>query len=651
MRDETPIPVDIVRNYPLSLRTKLVLGFMLLSAFVSFLTAIGMYNNLRGQVFDEFRSRATGVAKLASLQLDGDELQQITSNQDSAYDGIQRYLRRIRLSDPDIRQIFTLRKDDQGIYLVVDTGKPGADNIPAFGERYTNPSQVLLENFDSMNNAIGEPEISTSVDGSFLSAYAPILTREGQRIGVLGVEIRADAILQKQRQILLLGFGVFLVALLLGAFFGYVAGNALTEPIIELIEGARAFTTGKLDQRIELRTRDEVEELARTFNGMASEIRGLIGGLESRVAERTKDLEVQSRELESANQRMQRRAAQFEALAQVTQGIISIRDLQDLLPRITTVISNNFGFYHVGIFLLDEISEYAVLIAANSSGGQRMLARHHRLRVGEEGIVGYASSTGKPRIALDVGQDAVYFNNPDLPGTHSEAALPLISKNIIVGILDVQSTEIAAFTKEDIQMLNLLADQVSLAIENARLFDETRRALAEAELMARRSTREAWSRLPEQQKLLGYRYDVAGASPLKHAVKLALDEGKRKKAEPSQTVVPIALRGEVIGELVVQSPSGKTWSADQIDLIKAVAERVALSAENARLFEETTARADRERLVSEITSKIRSNNDPQSMIQTAIQELRAALGASRVDVIPQTATGSPRASDQGRVKP
>ena len=651
MRDDTPIPVDFPRRYPLSLRTKLVLGFTLISAVVSFLTALGMYNNLRGQVIDEFKSRAAGIAKLASLQLNGDAFRQIASNQDSAYEDIQRYLRRIRLSDPDIRYIFTLRKDDQGMYRVVDTGEPGVGNIPAFGERYLNPSKVLLENFDSMNDAIGEPEISTSSDGTFLSAYAPILTSAGQRVGVLGVEIRTDAFVQKQRQLLLLGFEVFLGVLLFGAFIGYVAGNTLAKPINTLIDGARAFTTGKLNQRIELKTRDEVEELARTFNSMAGEIHGLIGSLESRVAERTNELEIQSRELASANQRMQRRATQFEALAQVTQSITSVRDLQDLLPRITTLISNKFGFYHVGIFLLDEVSEYAVLVAANSSGGQRMLARHHRLRVGEEGIVGYAASMGKSRIALDVGQDAVYFNNPDLPGTHSEVALPLISNNIIVGVLDVQSTEIAAFTKEDIQMLNLLAHQVSLAIQNARLFDDTRKALAEAELMARRSTREAWSRLPEQQELFGYRYDVAGASPLRQLVKLAPDNGKHEKTEPAQTIVPIALRGEVIGELVVQSPAGKQWTEDQLDLIKAVADRVALSAENARLFEETTARADRERLVSEITSKIRNNTDPQSMIKTAIQELRAALGASRVDVIPQPTPGSELGRDQGKVTP
>jgi len=371
----------------------------------------------------------------------------------------------------------------------------------------------------------------------------------------------------------------------------------------------------------------------------------LQGTLEKRVDERTAELSQRSTELVAANQQIQRRATQFEAITQATQTITAIRDLQALLPRITTVISEKFGFYHVGIFLLDEINQYAILSAANSEGGKKMLERKHRLRVGEEGIVGYAAATGKPRIAMDVGADAVFFNNPELPDTHSEMALPLISKNIIVGALDVQSTTVGAFTSEDIQMLSLLADQVSLAIENARIFEDARKALAESELVSRRATRDAWHRLPEQQKLLGYRYNVTGATPLKEFVTITESgSGKNKsnQAETIQAVVPIALRGETIGTLVVQSPSGNQWSADQLDLIRAVAERVALSAENARLFEETTARAEREKLVTDIASKIRSHTDPQSMIQTAIDELRSALGASRVEVIPQSIKGAER---------
>jgi len=646
-------PVETSKRRSFSLRAKLVIGFTLLSAFISFITARGMYTNLQNQALEEFKDRALGIAKLASIQQNGDEFANINSSQDEGYEKIRLQNLKISSSETDVRDIFTLRKDAQGIYFVVDVGDPDKTNIAKFGERYADPTSTLINNFDNMNDAIVEPEIRSDAYGSFLSAYAPILGSGGQQVGVIGVDILADTILQRQRQILFQTFIVFLIALGLGMFFGYVAGNALTEPVIELTNGARAFASGNLNQHIEINTRDEIEDLAVTFNSMAEEIQSLISGLESRVAERTGDLENRSKELEVANLRIRRRAAQFEALAQVTQSITSIRDLQALLPRITAVVSENFGFYHVGIFLLDEISEYAVLIAANSAGGKRMLERSHRLRVGEEGIVGYAASTGKPRIALDVGQDAVFFNNLDLPETHSEMALPLISKNIIVGVLDVQSIEVAAFTNEDIQMLSLLADQVSLAIENARLFDETRKALAEAEMMTRRTTREAWARLPEQQKLLGFRYDVAGASPLKQLVKLAgsgQDEGKGKKAPTNQTVVPIELRGEVIGDLVVQSPVGNSWSKDEIDLIKAVAERVALSAENARLFEETTARADRERLVSEITSKIRSNNDPQSMIQTAIQELRSALGASRVEVIPQAGKDGDKDGKSSKVK-
>jgi GAF domain-containing protein len=378
----------------------------------------------------------------------------------------------------------------------------------------------------------------------------------------------------------------------------------------------------------------------RTSNQQLTELRD---ELEIRVEDRTRELANRNQELDQANSQIQRRAQQFEALTQVTQAITSIRDLQELLPHITTVISDRFGFYHVGIFLLDDANEFAVLSAANSEGGKKMLERRHRLRVGEQGIVGNVTLTGNPRIAMDVGTDAVFFDNPELPDTHSEMALPLKSGNLIVGALDVQSTEIGAFTEEDIQMLGLLADQVSLAIENARLFDETRRALSEAESISHQLTREAWARMPVENKLLGYRYSIAGSSPLNKPLDLAelnTSKGKSNQEENSQVVVPIALRGETIGTLVVQSPSTAALNQDQINLIKAVAERVALSAENARLFEETTRRAERERLVSDITGKIRSVNDPQSMIQTAMDELRKALGASKVEVIPQEVRGT-----------
>ncbi len=468
---------------------------------------------------------------------------------------------------------------------------------------------------------------------TILSAVVSVLTARG-----IYTNIQGEMSLELQSEFLEQSILVVLVAIGLGVFFGAVAGNALSEPIVRLTKGASTFASGQFDQNIEITTQDEIGDLTRTFNEMAGEIKGSIAELEQRVADRTRELEAQTRELELANKRTQARARQFEALAQVTQTITSVRDLQTLLPIITKVISEKFGFYHVGIFLLDEIGQFAILSAANSQGGSRMLERKHRLRVGEEGIVGHATATGKPRIAMDVGSDAVYFNNPDLPDTHSEMALPLISKNIIVGALDVQSTAVGAFTDEDVQMLSLLADQVSLAIENARLFEETRRALGEAEAISRQITREGFGRLAVEQNLVGYHYNVSGAKPLESPIELTgtwSDGGRQKKTEIGQVLVPIELRGVTIGTLAVQTPSHDELNQDQIDLIKAVAERVALSAENARLFDETSRRAERERTVSDITSKIRSVNDPDLMIKTAVEELRNALGASRVEIIPQ----------------
>lgn len=386
-----------------------------------------------------------------------------------------------------------------------------------------------------------------------------------------------------------------------------------------------------------------IQQLSREHEELNKILEGRVEDRTEELRERSLQLATQTQEFEKANRQLQRRASQFGALAEVTQAITSIRDLQQLLPFIATVISEKFGFYHVGVFLLDEINEYAILSATNSEGGKQMMARKHRLRVGEQGIVGNVTSTGQPRVAMDVGTDAVFFNNPELPDTHSEMALPLKSGDRIVGALDVQSVERGVFTDEDMQMLSLLANQVSLAIENARLFDETRRALAESEAVSRQSTREAWRSLPIEQSVLGYRYTVTGVSALKQPVDLASinqDHDQAKQTEVAHIVVPIELRGETIGNLVVQSASGSDVSQDQLDLIKAVAERVAISAENARLFDETTRRAERERTVSDITSKIRSVNNPQAMIQTAIEELRNALGASRVEVIPQTIKGT-----------
>ncbi len=214
--------------------------------------------------------------------------------------------------------------------------------------------------------------------------------------------------------------------------------------------------------------------------------------LEQRVAERTRDLEHRSTQLAERTRDLELRSSHLEAAAQVARNAAAIRDVQELLNTTVRLISDQFGFYHASIFMVDDIKQYAVLQAASSEGGKRMLERGYKREVGGDGVVGYVTGAGEPRIAFDIGEGAINFDNPDLPETRSEMAVPLKMRDRVIGALDVQSVEAKAFTTEDVRILQTLADQVALAIDNARLLQESEHSLAEAQRVQRRLTREAW---------------------------------------------------------------------------------------------------------------------------------------------------------------
>jgi GAF domain-containing protein len=365
------------------------------------------------------------------------------------------------------------------------------------------------------------------------------------------------------------------------------------------------------------------------------ELEDLSSNLELRVAERTA-------ELDEAHRQTQRRAAQLQTITQLSETIAQFRELSELFSAVTYLISERFGFYHVGIFLLDSEKRFAVLQAANSEGGKRMLARGHMLELGT-GLVGYVAQTGQPRIALDVGADAVFFNNPDLPQTRSEAALPLKSRDAVFGVLDVQSTEAGAFTSEDLQVLNTLANQVAIAFENARLLEESRTALAQMEEVYNEFTRTEWHRTVSYAEQAGFRYNAGRIEILENELRTpevvsAAAKGRAavRPAEASEekraaVAVPVKLRGEVIGVLHVEAndPS-KTWQEEEIGLLEAVAERAAFALENARLFQDARRRAAKEQVISEASTKISSALNVENILQTTAEELGRVLGGAEV---------------------
>ena len=393
----------------------------------------------------------------------------------------------------------------------------------------------------------------------------------------------------------------------------------LTNPVKLLTNTAQQVSSGDLSVKVPETSINELNVLARTFNAMTSQLKETLSGLEERVSKRTSELEL-------ANEQIQRRAALFEAISQVTRSISTSQDLEILLPTITNVISQQFGYYHVGIFLLDNNEEFAVLRASNSSGGQKMLARKHQLKVGETGIVGYVTNTGEARIALDTGADAVFFDNPDLPDTRSEMALPLIIGNQVIGALDVQSVEPNAFSHEDVATLSTLADQVSIAIQNSHLYEETHKALAQLQTLVQRFTQEGWSQFTHSQNLSGIRRSESTATLLKEP--LSLEAIKND----GYLDLPINLRGQKIGTLKMRTSDGHQWTQDEIDIASAIIERAAIAMENARLVADAQRRATRERVIGDISASISTFSDMEGILRTAVQQLGRRLGGAEVEL-------------------
>ncbi|HEY5731550.1 MAG TPA: GAF domain-containing protein [Anaerolineales bacterium] len=351
----------------------------------------------------------------------------------------------------------------------------------------------------------------------------------------------------------------------------------------------------------------EAEEYGKNQEASNIELIKLQGELEQRVDERTRKLRTQT--------------DQLEAIANVARSVATIQSTKQLLPAITRLVSERFFFYHVGIFLLDSNQEFAVLSAANSPGGQNMLARGHRLKVGEQGIVGYATQSGKPRIALDVGDDAVYFNNPELPETHSEVALPLKFGNTVIGALDIQSTETNAFSQDNLEIFSILADQVSIAIQNARSLEQAQRALQGMESVSRQSVGQAWRDYAKTISTKGYRYDGIKPEPLK---------GSPKSLKGALSV-PIQLRGETIGNLKLRAAEqSREWTVDELAIIESTAERVAIALENARLLDDAQKRASRETFLSGMAAKLGTSFQLDSILRDTVEELGQTLKGSTV---------------------
>jgi GAF domain-containing protein/HAMP domain-containing protein len=524
---------------------------------------------------------------------------------------------------------------------------------------------------------------SVNVNGRELFvAYAP-MESTGWSLGTV-VEadnmLQAVAVLQEQvtgstqslvlNRILPAGIVIVILAVVVGLWLT----NRLVNPIQRLAMAAERIGAGEWDTPLPPMGRDEIGILARAFKTMAAQVRDLVAGLERRVAERTRDLE--------------RRAVQLATAAEVGRAAASILQMDTLVRQLVELVRDRFDLYYVGLFLLDSAGEYAVLEAGTGDPGRIMKEGGHKLQVGGRSMVGAACAQHQARIALDVGAEAVRFENPLLPETRSEMALPLMVGDRILGALDVQSTKPTAFSEEDIAVLQLMADQVAVAVDNARKFSEEA-TLVEATNPLFRASRHlaaattsgevaqaiidsvseteadlcavaeygisrkgevttitflaGWERRGPSQFPIGEPLPASEPMfPLPLMMQPLVIEDMRLDARvPERTrhimartgslaLANVSLRmgDRLLGFVLIGRATAGPWSPVALRLYETLADQAAAALERARLLEETQFRAEQERLVREITDKMRSAPDMDSLMRTAVQEVAAALGTN-----------------------
>jgi GAF domain-containing protein/HAMP domain-containing protein len=399
------------------------------------------------------------------------------------------------------------------------------------------------------------------------------------------------------------------VASVLGAVVvGLLVTRSIANPLANLTATAAQIAAGELELEVKVERGDEVGSLAQAFNSMTTQLRELIGGLEERIAHRTRALE--------------RRSAYLEASAEVGHAAASILDIDLLMRRVVELIRERFDLYYVGLFQVDSSGEWAVLRAGTGEAGRAMLARDHRIRVGA-GMIGWSVANAQPRVALEAGADAVRLATAELPDTRSEAALPLRSRGRVLGALSVQDTRLETFDEDSIIMLQTMADQVAVALDNARLFAESQAALEATHLAYGELSREAWSELLRAQAGLGLRRDRRGTSAI-------TDDDLQDEATPMRRVLPIQVRDHVIGAVKARKPQDAgAWTAEEINLLETLVEQLGVALEGARLHQEAQRHAHRERIAREITEKVRAAPDVETIAQTAVEELVKALGGAR----------------------
>lgn len=426
-----------------------------------------------------------------------------------------------------------------------------------------------------------------------------------------------------QNRIRLVLFGGLVLTLAVGGYLTYLFGRSLAGSTRDLLRVLQRLGLGDLGARAPVVGSDEFSQLASGFNEMAAQLEIAFGGLEQRVAERTRDLTI---------------------TAEIGRAVSARRDPRVLMNEVVELIRSRFGYYHAQVFLIDEAGEMARLVASTGTAGRQLLARQHALPVGSRSVIGQVTARGEPVVTSDTDSSGIHRRNELLPDTRSEMALPMRVGDKVIGALDVQSVAPDAFDVDVVAVFQIMADQLAIALDNAFLQERLDELEASMRALEQRLTREAWDAYRQARvgdAPLGYELQADRIVPrhgdLPSPLDLAIESGsvvmpENGHDEGVQLAVPIKVRGEVIGAFGFGGETLRGLSEEDIGLIEAVVERVGLALEHMRLVEESTRRVEQEHILNEITARIVGSTDVDEILQTTVRELGRVLRAPQTTV-------------------
>lgn len=454
-------------------------------------------------------------------------------------------------------------------------------------------------------------------DVEYLGFFAPIVDTPFGLITETPVEVNFVATLGRVYN---QGFLIIVGLFIFSAIIGTVMAQTFISPIESLQDDMLAMADGNFDRPIASVNRlDDFGLLARTFAILREQIRNVIDEQSGRIANSVRDL---------------------QSTQEVVRVATNQRDLQVLIDRVVNLIIETFpNIYHAQIFLVDDEQQYAVLRASTGEPGKQLLARGHRLAVGSVSVIGQVTEEARIVVARDTDESQVHRRNRFLPDTRAELAVPLITDHRVIGALDVQSRQSGSFTDDQISILRTMADQITMAIENTRLYQESIRRLEEIEAMNKAVTREAWveylnaQRQPNLIHQAGtYQFSDSDLSLREQALQAGeavIGETTERGTVPF--AVPIRLRGQVLGAAEWELTE-VDFSREKVQLAQELVNRLALSLDNARLFQSSQRATSRERLVNEISTKLTAQTDIEAILQTAVREVGQALHAPQVQI-------------------